>query len=150
MRGLFAGFCFAAVACACQIPDLPLTYPPLARQARIQGDVSVRVSLDDAAMPTISDEQGHALLRNEIAEKIRVALFPQECGGQTFQLSARWTLADRGSETPTVHVTRPDAHSWIVDSTVPYMIACGEERLRRKFPFSFLKIRVAFCRTPGH
>jgi hypothetical protein len=51
------------------------TYPPLARQARIQGDVSLKITTDGESVLNAVAETGHQLLRRAAEENVRTWKF---------------------------------------------------------------------------
>jgi TonB family protein len=51
------------------------TYPPLARQARIQGDVSIKITTDGESVLNAVAETGHPLLRRAAEENVRTWKF---------------------------------------------------------------------------
>jgi hypothetical protein len=150
MRGILAGVCFAAVAAACETPDLMLKYPALARQARIAGRVSAALSWDMDGRLVVTREDGHTLLYQSISDAIQQVSFPSDCAGKALKIAVEFGFLDCFSERTHTKAERTSASEWRVLTGKPYAIASGEQRVRRRFPFSFLHKSVGFClRSPS-
>lgn len=61
-------------------------YPPLARQARLQGTVEVRVDLRDRTTPTTTITGTHALLRSAVADALEGSRFQRACAEGEFKI----------------------------------------------------------------
>lgn len=68
-----------------------VTYPPLARQARIQGDVRVRITTDGEAVSAAEAETGNPILRKGAEENVRTWKFAAHRPG-TFHVTFRYKL----------------------------------------------------------
>ncbi len=67
------------------------TYPPLARQTRIQGDVRVKVTTDGESVRDAEAETGHPLLRKAAEDNARTWKFVAHTSG-TFHMTFRYKL----------------------------------------------------------
>jgi len=67
------------------------TYPPLARQTRIQGEVRVKVTTDGESMRDAEAETGHPLLRKAAEDNARTWKFVRHSPG-TFHVTFRYKL----------------------------------------------------------
>ena len=77
---------------------VPLSYPPLARQIRLSGDVRVRVSVnDDGSVSEATPINGHPLLRQAALDAIRNWRF--ESGGEPRQFQVLCTFLVVGTAT---------------------------------------------------
>lgn len=146
MKAVLAIMLIAPAAFACQIPELPLTYQPLARQARITGTVSTALAWDQNGKLTIERKQGHALLYQSIEDAVSKTTFLPDCNGTTLEITVDFGFLDCYSERTYSQVDRTSPTSWRVSGGKPYGIACGESRVRRGFPLFFLHRSVGFCR----
>lgn len=136
----------AGAACACTLPELNIQYPPLARQARISGEVAVRLAYGEDGVPVVASASGHPLLREAATEAIRSASTPASCLGQPAEFVVKFTLLACYAERHWSRAERVNEVAWAVSAPTPYMIACGVEKVARKFPFFFLTRSVDFCR----
>jgi hypothetical protein len=98
-----------------EVPD----YPPLARQARIQATLTLKVLLSDqAAVQSIEDSlQGKAVSAErffkEGAEKaLKNSRFSKTCGGKTITLVFHYELLDYDSNR-SLFAFEPPNHFWI-------------------------------------
>lgn len=66
-------------------------YPPLARQARIQGEVSVKVTTDGESVRAAEAETGHPLLRNAAEDNVRTWKFVTH-SPSTYHVTFRYKL----------------------------------------------------------
>ena len=67
------------------------TYPPLARQTRIQGDVRVKIATDGESVRDAEAETGHPLLRKAAEDNARTWRFVAHTAG-TFHVTFRYKL----------------------------------------------------------
>ncbi len=67
------------------------TYPPLARQTRIQGEVRVKVTTDGDSVRDVEAETGHPLLRKAAEDNARTWKFVAHTPG-TFYVTFRYKL----------------------------------------------------------
>jgi len=68
-----------------------VTYPPLARTARIQGDVRVKITTDGEAVSAAEAETGNPILRKGAEENVRTWKFAAHRPG-TFYVTFRYKL----------------------------------------------------------
>ena len=66
-------------------------YPPLARQARIQGDVRVKITTDGEGVSAVEAETGNPILRRGTEENVRTWRFAAHRPG-TFHVTFRYKL----------------------------------------------------------
>ena len=133
-------------ASACTLPELKLVYPPMGAQARITGEVNVRVAYGDDGVPVITAATGHPLLKEASENAIRGAVTPSSCLGQSVEATVKFALLDCYSERPWSRSERVNETAWNAFAPTASTIACGEERVVRKFPFFFRKRSAGFCR----
>lgn len=72
-------------------------YPPLARQARIQGEVSVKVTTDGESVRVAEAETGHPLLRNAAEDNVRTWKFVTH-SPSTYHVTFRYKLVSDNVE----------------------------------------------------
>lgn len=68
------------------------SYPPLARQTRIDGEVRVKFTTDGESVLDVASESGHPLLRTATEENVRTWKFVAHTPG-TFHVTFRYKLA---------------------------------------------------------
>lgn len=68
-----------------------VVYPPLARQARIQGDVRVRMTTDGESVNAVEAETGNPMLRKGAEDNVRTWRFAAHTPG-TFYVTFRYKL----------------------------------------------------------
>jgi Gram-negative bacterial TonB protein C-terminal len=73
------------------IAHAEVTYPPLARQARIQGDVRVKITTDGELVKAAEAETGSPILRKGAEENVRTWKFAAHTPG-TFDVTFRYKL----------------------------------------------------------
>ena len=73
------------------------TYPPLARQTRIDGEVRVRFTTDGESVIDVASESGHPLLCAAAEENVRTWKFVAHTPG-TFHVTFRYKLATDATE----------------------------------------------------
>ena len=132
-------------AFACQIPELPLMYQPLARQARISGAVTAAVAWDQIGKLTVERKQGHALLYRSIEDAVSKTTFVPDCAERSLEITVEFGFLDCYFERTYSQTERTSPTSWRVSVGKPYAIASGDMRVRRAFPLFFLHKTVAFC-----
>jgi hypothetical protein len=72
-------------------------YPPLARQTRIEGDVSVKVTTDGQSVREAVAQTGHPLLRRAAEDNAKTWKFVSH-NPSTFNVTFRYKLMDSGIE----------------------------------------------------
>jgi len=72
-------------------------YPPLARQARIQGEVIVKVTTDGESVREALAETGHPLLRKAAEDNVKTWRFSSHTPA-TFNVTFRYKLVESNSE----------------------------------------------------
>jgi len=73
------------------------TYPPLARQTRIDGEVRVKFTTDGASVLDVASEAGHPLLRTAAEENVRTWKFASHTPG-TFHVTFYYKFATDATE----------------------------------------------------
>jgi hypothetical protein len=88
----------ACVAQECVPAKANFSYPPLAKAARVTGDVTARVQIRADGFLMVMHLEGHPIvisgLRNEIAE----LRYPRECGEREIDLRLVFRLTEPGAE----------------------------------------------------
>ena len=136
----------AGAACGCTLPDLHLVYPALAAQARLSGEVRSTVAYGEDGVPVILAASRYPFLRDTVTQSIRAAATPASCLGRKVEVTVTFTLLGCNADRHWSRAERVNETAWNVFAPMPYTIACGEEKIVRKFPFCFLKRPVGFCR----
>ena len=131
---------------ACTLPELNIVYPRIAPQARLSGPVRVQAAYGDEGVPLVTSLTGHPLLRDAVVQAIGASPTPASCLGQTTEVIVTFTLLGCHSDRHWSRAERVNETAWNVFAPMPYTIACGEEKVTRKFPFFFVKRSVGFCR----
>src|SRR2546422_10228245 len=72
-------------------------YPPLARQARIQGEVSVKVTTDGESAREAVAQTGHPLLRKAAEDNVKTWKFASHTPS-TFNVTFRYKLMESSVE----------------------------------------------------
>src|SRR5712692_7421649 len=72
-------------------------YPPLARQARIQGEVSVKVTTDGESAREAVAQTGHTLLRKAAEDNVKTWKFASHTPS-TFNVTFRYKLMESSVE----------------------------------------------------
>jgi Gram-negative bacterial TonB protein C-terminal len=112
----------------------PFTYPPVARQTRISGDVEPKLEVQlDGGVASAVAVRGHPLLVQAALDNAQKSHFAcEECGEEThfFRLlytfgldqpndeSARNQLSTSNPDHPNLRVTQSPGHVFIADHTV--------------------------------
>ena len=136
----------AGAGYACTLPELNIVYPQIAPQARLSGPVRVQVAYGDEGVPLVTPLTGNPLLRDAVTQAIGASTSPTSCLGQTREVMVTFTLLGCNADRHWSRAERVNETAWNVFAPMPYTIACGEEKVERKFPFFFLKRSVGFCR----
>ena len=90
------------------------TYPPLARQTRIDGEVRVKFTTDGESVLDVATESGHPLLRTASEDNVRTWKFVNHTPG-TFHATFRYKFA-----TATTEVTFLESPAIVrVDASTP-------------------------------
>jgi TonB family protein len=94
-------------------------YPPLARQARIEGDVVVTVSVrQDGSVESALTASGHAMLKEAALESAQTSQYEcRECSEAVMSYSLVYTFllaTELANQTPQVSVTQSQNHVTVV------------------------------------
>ncbi len=126
---------FCIIPCCAQVPETgdqavmvkfsPLTYPPLARQTRIKGDVILDVHLGkDGSVGEITVVQGNPILAQAAIDSVKRSSF--ECNQckeaaitvrvvYSFRLEGEWDCGAPSSTAPLPRVAQSQNHVLVVD-----------------------------------
>jgi TonB family protein len=86
------------------------SYPPLARQTRIQGDVRVKLTTDGGSVADAEITEGHPMLRKAAEDNVRSWKFAPHHPG-TFYVTFRYKIASGGVDEWTATRLPDDAKS---------------------------------------
>lgn len=124
------------------------TYPPLARQARIQGDVRVQLTTDGASVKDADAMMGNQLLRKAAEDNVRTWKFASHSPG-TFYVTFRYKLASADVEVEflkspgVVEIEAPPepirsiSYAWIGLGTWKAELTSSRGRARQMFKFKY-------------
>jgi len=124
------------------------TYPPLARQARIQGDVRVKVTTDGESMKDVGAVMGNPLLGKAAEDNVRTWKFASHSPG-TFYVTFRYKLASEDVEVEflkspgLVEIKAPPVpimsvyYAWIGLGTWKAKLTSSEGRVWQIFKFNY-------------
>lgn|SRR5665213_1565163 len=101
----------------CLPRHLNLSYPPLAKVARVFGDVTLTMHITDGKV-TIASEAGPPLLVAPLEALLQSANFEPECGDRSLTIAVIYQLRDPGSPDHD-DVINPGPGRWVVTGSPP-------------------------------
>lgn len=116
----------------CLPGPLNLAYPPLAKFARVFGDVTLTMHITDGKV-TIASAKGPPLLVAPLEALLQSATFEPECGDRSLTIAVIYQLRDPGSLDHD-EVINPSPGRWVVTGS-PLLLSDPPFTVGRKKPW---------------